>query len=239
MNILFRTKIALITGALAVAVFPLVSLGENDATSTNVKRQIKQERQQVRTDIQKKQQALQQEAKQKREALMQEIRARRETFKAEAQKRIDALKKKVGEERAKRIDQFFNQMVRKFENAIDRLNNLADRIESRLNKTEAAGNDVSKQRDMLKVARDKIAAAGSALSDAKAQFGAMTKSENPKEAFQKVKELVKGVAQIATIVALFPAFAAVIKLLIGGGMPSVQQIIGLALVPIVVYLVNK
>ncbi|OGF71383.1 hypothetical protein A3E35_03120 [Candidatus Giovannonibacteria bacterium RIFCSPHIGHO2_12_FULL_44_22] len=47
------------------------------------------------------------------------------------------------------------------------------------------------------------------------------------------------VAQIATIVALFPAFAAVIKLLIGGGMPSVQQIIGLALVPIVVYLVNK
>src|SRR3989344_3415052 len=138
---------------------------------------------------------LRQEAKQKREVLMQEFKARRETFKAEAQKRVDALKKKFGEERAKRIDQFFNQMVKKFENAIDRLNNLADRIESRLNKTEAAGNDVSKQRDMLKVARDKIAAAGSALSDAKAQFGAMTKSENPKEAFQKEKELVKGVAQ--------------------------------------------
>src|SRR3990167_363567 len=194
MNILFRTKIALITGALAVAVFPLVSLGENDATSTNVKRQIKQERQQVRTDIQKKQQALQQEAKQKREALMQEIRARRENFKAEAQKRIDALKKKVGEERAKRIDQFFNQMVKKFENAIDRLNNLADRIESRLNKTEATGNDVSKQWDLLKAARDKIVTVEAALGDSKAQFEAMALSENPRSAFQQVKELIRGVA---------------------------------------------
>src|SRR3989344_6817228 len=150
---------------------------------------------QLRQEFKLKQQAIQQEAKQNREVLMQEFKAKRETFKTDAQKRVDALKKKEGEERAKRIEQFFNQMVRKFENAIDRLNNLADRIESRLTKTEAAGNDVSKQRDLLKAARDKISAVETALSDAKAQFAAMAKSENPKVAFEKVKELVRGVAQ--------------------------------------------
>ncbi|OGF48965.1 hypothetical protein A3G55_00810 [Candidatus Giovannonibacteria bacterium RIFCSPLOWO2_12_FULL_44_25] len=152
---------------------------------------------QLRQEFKLKQQAIQQEAKQNREVLMQEFKAKRETFKTDAQKRVDALKKKVGEERAKRIEQFFNQMVRKFENAIDRLNNLADRIESRLTKTEAAGNDVSKQRDLLKVARDKITAVETALGDAKTQFGATALSENPRTAFQKVKELVKGVAQKA------------------------------------------
>lgn len=167
-------KRLLVAGALVA--LPLFAIAET-AAPTNARKAPNQE-------LRQKQQALQQEAKQKREA-----------FKNEARERVEAMKKKLGEERAKRIDQFFNQMVRKFENAIDRLNNLADRIESRLNKTEAAGNDISKQRDMLKSARDKIAAVESALSDAKAQFGAMAKSENPKEAFRKVKELVRGVAQ--------------------------------------------
>ena len=36
-----------------------------------------------------------------------------------------------------------------------------------------------------------------ALGDAKTQFGATALSENPRTAFQKVKELVKGVAQKA------------------------------------------
>ncbi|OGF62525.1 hypothetical protein A2926_02190 [Candidatus Giovannonibacteria bacterium RIFCSPLOWO2_01_FULL_44_40] len=184
----FATKIkaVLITGALVGAV-PLLVFAENPAP-TNARKALNQ-------DLRQKQEALRQEAKTKRDALMQEAKTKREAFKAEAQKRVDALQKKVGEERAKRIDQFFNQMVRKFENAIDRLNNLADRIESRLTKTEAAGNDVSKQRDLLKAARDKISAVETALSDAKAQFAAMAKSENPKVAFEKVKELVRGVAQ--------------------------------------------
>lgn len=47
------------------------------------------------------------------------------------------------------------------------------------------------------------------------------------------------VAQVATIVALFPAIAVLIKFLIGGGTPSLSQAIGLALVPLVVYLVSK
>lgn len=149
----------------------------------------------LRQEVKQKRDVLMQEAKQKRESLMQEAKTKREAFKEEAKQRVEAMKKKLGEERAKRIEQFFNNMVRKFENAIDRLNNLAERIESRLTKTEDAGNDVAKQRDLLKVARDKITAVETALSDAKAKFAEMAKSENPKEAFKKVKELAHSVAE--------------------------------------------
>lgn len=171
----------------ALIALPFFALGETSATP-NARKALNQE-------LQQKQQVLQQEAKQKREVLMRETKAKRETFKDEALKRVEALKKKVGEERAKRIDQFFNQMVKKFENAIDRLNGLADRIESRLNKSETAGNDVSKIREQLKSARDKISAAQTALNDAKTKFKEMANSQNPKEAFKQVKVLVQGVAQ--------------------------------------------
>lgn len=135
------------------------------------------------------------DARTERQAVMLEAKNKREDFKKEAQQRIGALKKRVGEERAKRIEQFFAQMARKFENAIDRLEGLADRVESRLTKAEEAGNDVSKIKDRLKSARDKIASAETALNDAKAKFKEMANSQNPKEAFRQVKVLVQGVAQ--------------------------------------------
>lgn len=168
-------KRVLITGAMLVA--PILVLAQ-EGTNSRVERQ-----------------NVKQEAQQKRQAVMLEAKNKREIFKKEAEQRINALKKRVGEERAKRIEQFFNQMVRKFENAIDRLNNLADRIESRLNKSEEAGNDVSKIKDQLKSARDKISAAETALNEAKAKFKEMANSQNPKEAFRQVKALVQGVAQ--------------------------------------------
>ena len=170
-----RLKHVLITGAMLIA--PILVFAQDSANTRAERQNIKQE------------------AQQKRQAAMLEAKNKRETFKAEAQKRIDALKKRVGEERAKRIEQFFNQMARKFENAIDRLNGLADRIESRLQKSEEAGNDVSKIKDQLKSARDKISAAETALNDAKAKFKEMANSQNPKEAFKQVKILVQGVAQ--------------------------------------------
>ncbi|OGF64159.1 hypothetical protein A2661_00230 [Candidatus Giovannonibacteria bacterium RIFCSPHIGHO2_01_FULL_45_24] len=168
-------KHVLITGAMLIA--PILVFAEENAN-------VRVERQNIK-----------QEAQQKRQTQMLEAKTKRETFKKEAEQRINALKKRVGEERAKRIEQFFNQMVRKFENAIDRLNGLADRIESRLQKSEEAGHDVSKIKDQLKSARDKISAAETALSDAKAKFKEMTNSQNPKESFRQVKTLVQGVAQ--------------------------------------------
>lgn len=186
----------LVVGALIV--LPLFVIAKTPAP-TNAKKvlnqDIRQKQEALRQEAKEKRDALMQEAKQKRDAVMKAAKTKREAFKDEAKQRVETMKKKLGEERAKRIEQFFNQMVKKFENAIDRLNNLADRIESRLKKTEDAGNDVSKPRDLLKVARDKITAVETALSDAKAKFADMAKSENPKAAFEKVKELVKGVAQ--------------------------------------------
>lgn len=189
-------KKLLVAGALVA--LPLFVVAQTD-TARDAKKalneDLRQKQEALRQETKAKREALMQEAKTKREALMQEAKTKREAFKDEAKQRVEAMKKKLGEERAKRIEQFFNNMARKFENAIDRLNNLADRIDSRLKKTEDAGNDVAKQRDLLKVARDKITAVETALSDAKAKFAEMAKSENPKEAFKKVKELIKGVAQ--------------------------------------------
>lgn len=192
----FKLKKLLIAGALVA--LPLFVVAE-DAAMPNARKalnqDIRQKQEVLRLEAKQKRDALLQEAKQKREILKEEAKTKREAFKEEAKQRVEAMRKKLGDGRAKRVEQFFNNMVRKFENAIDRLNNLADRIDSRLKKTEDAGNDVAKQRDLLKVARDKITAVETALSDAKAKFAEMAKSENPKEAFKKVKELARGVAE--------------------------------------------
>src|SRR3989344_6961495 len=95
-------KKLLVAGALVV--LPLFAVAAT-STPTNARKALNQE-------LQQKRQAIQQETKQKREVLMLGAKTKRETFKAESQKRIDALKKRVGEERAKRIEQFFNQMAR-------------------------------------------------------------------------------------------------------------------------------
>ena len=192
-------KHVLVAGALIIA--PIFVLADNasSTSASNARKMLNQELRQkqaaLKQEAQKKRQALEAEMKTKRDALMQEMKMKRQTFEQEKQQRIDALKKKLGDERAKKIEQFFNNMVKKFEAAIDRLNKLADRIDALLNKAAAAGKDVSAQKTALQAARVKITAVETALGDAKTQFGAMAKSADPKTAFQKVKELVRGVEQ--------------------------------------------
>src|SRR3989338_765671 len=135
-----------------------------------VHQEIKEKRQEVKTNIQERKgevksevkemrdkiETVRKEMKERREVLRTEIKEKREAFKEKAKDRIDALKKKVGEERAKRIEQFFSGMMRKFEAAIDRLDEFADRIESRLNKMTDNGKDVTALKDKLTKARKKL-----------------------------------------------------------------------------------
>ncbi len=200
-------KRLLVAGALVA--LPLFALAE-DATAPNAKKALNQELRQKQQVLQQeaktKKEALQAEAKAKREALQAELKAKRDAaatamklkrqeFEQKAKERVENLKKKLGEERAKRVEQLFNNMARKFESAIDRLNKTADRIDALLKKASDSGKDVFQQTNMLKTARDKIAAVETALNDAKAQFGAMSQSTDTKTAFNKVKELVRGVEQ--------------------------------------------
>ena len=137
------------------------------------------------------------EIQEKRAEMRAEIKEKRETFQNEAKDRVEAFKKHFGEARAKRIEGFFNNMVRKFGNAIDRLDALADRIKNHLDKLADQGKDTAELNLKLDVAKNKITDAENSLSDAKAKFDAMSLSADHKQSFKDVKILVQSVAKKA------------------------------------------
>lgn len=186
----------LVAGVLiALPVFVLAEDTAAPSAKKALNQELRQKQQALQQEVKAKREALQVELKAKRDAVIVEMKTKRQEFERKTKERVENLKKKLGEERAKRVEQLFNNMVRKFEGAIDRLNKTADRIDSLLQKASASGKDVAKQTDMLKSARDKITAVEAALNDAKTQFGAMSQNTDPKTAFNKVKELVRGVEQ--------------------------------------------
>lgn len=160
-----------------------------------LQQEAKAKKEALQAEVKAKREALQVELKTKRDAVITEMKTKRQEFEQKAKERVENLKKKLGEERAKRVEQLFNNMARKFEAAIDRLNKTADRIDALLKKASASGKDVSKQMDILTAARGKISAVETALQGAKAQFAAMAQSADTKTAFNKVKELIRGVEQ--------------------------------------------
>lgn len=139
-------------------------------------------------------QAAKQEFKERRAALGEEIKKKREEFKAEAKTRKEELKKKVGENRAERIEQFFKQMTDKFEAALDRLDGLAGRIEERINAAASSGKDVTGARSELEKGRVKIKEAASELESAKTKYAEAIKNPDVKAAFADVKKIVQGIA---------------------------------------------
>lgn len=124
------------------------------------------------------------EVKEKRDELREEVRARR-----------DEIKLKIAKEAAERVRKHFDRMLKRFDAAIERLEKLADRIESRLDKADENGKDVTALRAKLDGARAKIAEAQTALDDAASKFEAVVGSDNPRDAFKDVQELMKGVKE--------------------------------------------
>ena len=159
---------------------------------------LKQEFQSRRTalndEMKQKREAMETEFKARRDVLMQDIKQKREVFKEEAEKRKEELKKKLGEKRAAEMEKFFNAMVRKFENAMDRLNDLADRISARLDMAAANGRDVVALRDQLTNARQVIADAQKSFEAAKTEYANAIKNTDVKTAFADIKKLVADVA---------------------------------------------
>ena len=146
-------------------------------------------------DLRQQMQQRVQDLQVKRQALQEQIKKQREDFMVQAKARREALKKKLGEERAQRIEDFFGQMVGRFENAIDRLNGVADKIDARLASSTANSADIASLRDKLTAARGEITEAQTALTDAKTKYADAAKSPDFRVAFGKVRELVKGVAE--------------------------------------------
>lgn len=114
----------------------------------------------------------------------------------QAQEKRATAKTKLDERRAQNIRKFFAKMGRRLEAAISRLEKMAEKIASRIQKFEERGGNVSEAKAKLEAARAKIAQARVAYDDAKAKLENALKSDTPKDAFNKVREvLVKGVVE--------------------------------------------
>lgn len=117
---------------------------------------------------------------------------RREDLRLKLDARRDALKQKFGEARLGRIEQYAENMFKRFEAAIDRLADFSDRISARLDKAEDNGKDVTDLRAKLDGAKVSITAAETAIADAKSKLASTTLfAVDPKKSFQDVKALLK------------------------------------------------
>lgn len=156
------------------------------ATTTEARMMLKDE---VKEDVQK----FRGEMKARRVELRTEIEKKRTQFQEEAAKRREAMKKKFGEVRAERIEQFFKQMIERFQAATKRLHELSDRIDARLDKDETAGKDVTDTREKLARAQTQITEAEKALEDAKTKYSGLSVARDPKAAFKQVHDIVNDV----------------------------------------------
>lgn len=111
------------------------------------------------------------------------------------QERRATLQAQLTERRRELIRAFFNRMVRRIEAAIARLETLIERIESRIAKLEAAGEDMTDVKEQVEDAKDKLAAAEDDLQDAKDGLEDVLTSDDPKEAFAEVRDLIRGVVR--------------------------------------------
>jgi len=172
-------------------------------------------------EFKKRQEVFHEQVKEKRDVLHNELKEKREKFMAEMKERKEGLKKKLGEKRAERVEQFFQQMVEKFKNAIERFKNFTDRIAERLNKAEENGKDISELRAKLALANEKILEAEKALEDAKTKYSEAVKEPDFKVAFQRVKEIVRGVTE--KVKAAHRALVEVVSSLKGLGRGAADQ----------------
>ncbi len=188
---------------------PLSAFAEMATTTLRkqINQQIKEKRETVNTQIKEKREeanaavkakfeeaqklkkAVAEKATEMRKTMQAEIKAKRTIFKNETEERVNALKKKLGDVRAKKIEEYFKRMVKKFEAAIDRLNDLSDRIEKHLNKLADNGKDTAGLKDKLAKARAKIGEAETALENMKTKYGEMASSTDPVKKFKDVKKL--------------------------------------------------
>jgi len=200
---------------------------------------IQEKREGLKLDVKGKMMNLEQEVKNKREEMRMEVEKKREEmhavidkkreeFKLKAQERKDDLKKKLGAQRAERIEQFFNNMVRKFEEAIERLDNNAKRVSAMLDKVAANGRDTTALKSKLEEARAKIMDARQAFEGAKTKYTEAAKDPDFKVAFAKVHEVVAGVAE--KVKEAHRALAEVISSIKGLGM--IKQPAGTAGTPV-------
>ena len=137
------------------------------------------------------------ESAQKRIEHLQQIREKIELHQAAQEQlretRRATVEARINTRRMALIRSFFDKMAKRFEAAIARLNKLIARIESRIAKIEAENEeiDTAQVKVDLETAKEKLSSASAALDDVKASLDEILLSDNPKESFANVKDLIK------------------------------------------------
>lgn len=137
------------------------------------------------------------ESAQERLERLQHFREMLQARKAAIQERIETHRATVAARIAARritlIERFFDRMVRRIEAAIARLNGLIARIESRIDRigTEDEDIDTSAVEVEVETAKDKLASASAAFNEAKTSLDDILDSEDPKEEFASLRDLIK------------------------------------------------
>ena len=188
-----KNKLSLIVSVSAAVLMPFAALAHEAVaaeTSTEQRQQMQVDRQKGLDAAKTERAALEEKARQMRD----EVKSKQEELRREMQTRMEELKKKLGEQKAVRIEQYFSQMMEKFQTAIDRLKGVADKIESRLTSSTADPANLAVLQTKLTAARAKIGEAEAALADAKVKYTDAVNSTDFKESFKKVRALVEGVA---------------------------------------------
>lgn len=123
---------------------------------------------------------------------MDEHAARKETFRGEAEARLRALHKRLSEDRAERIEEFFGRMVERYERMTERLSDFADRLEAHIDRLERSGADMTAGKTALGDARLKINEALAKLDAVRGGYSDFADDTDLRRAFgQKVRETVK------------------------------------------------
>ena len=201
---------AIVFASLVGMAAPVIALGafheQLKEQAVEKREKIQQEREELKQKIEEKRDGLKErttaikqdfEVKRTvaREQVQAEIKKVREDFKTKAEARKVEMKKKFGEMRSQRIEQFFSKMTEKFESAIDRLDRMAEKIQARIDAASANGRDMTNAKADLAIAQTKIDEAEKILVDAKAKYAELGASMDVKKKFAEVKTLVQGVEQ--------------------------------------------
>lgn len=139
-----------------------------------------------------------------------------------AKERRQEAKQRLAEKRKQLIRAFFGRMAKRLEAALERQKKLGERIQARIEKARANGKDVTQAQAALDRARIVWQEAKDALESAKSRLEGVLSAEDPKTAFEEVKDLVAAARD--KIKAVHAAFVDVITALKGigqgGGQPT-------------------
>ena len=169
-----KNKLLLSVTTIILCVLPVISLAE---TSTS-------------TDHQDRKTTIKEEVEAKKETIKQNLQTKKEEIKNSVEKTRQNATNKIVD----RINQFVQNIITRYEAAINRLETLSARIDSRITKMEDKNIDVTIGKDLLAIARTKIetakiSTAGIASTTDNMIFGTTTAAV--KENFQAIKTQIE------------------------------------------------